>query len=295
MSDLIRISIVIPAHCPEDRDMADGVLARAVPFGWEEESLADGSVRLRVHTDNPAFCERLLATLRAGLPRADVTRDAVPDTDWTLAWRDFFTPVPCGTHFMVIAPWMADTVALDGRIPIVIEPRTAFGTGHHPTTALCLGAVSELAASGRLRAGLRFLDLGTGSGILAIGCARLGLTGVATDIDMLAVDNATENRVINAVASAIDVRPGSTEAARGETYDVVLANILAQPLKELAPDILALLAPGGCLVLSGLLAVQADGVEGAYTALGMPCARRRVEGEWAALIWEQGLPARQGR
>ncbi len=103
---------------------------------------------------------------------------------------------------------------------------------------------------------------------------------------MLAVENAEENRVINAVAPAIDVRLGSTEAAQGERYDVVLANILAQPLKDLAPDILALLAPNGCLVLSGLLAVQADGVEAAYTSLGMPPARRRVEGEWAALIWE---------
>jgi len=286
VSDLIRISIVIAADCPEDLETVDAVLALAVPFGWEEESLPDGSVRLRVHTDNPAFCEQLLATLRAELPRAEVTRDSVPDTDWTLAWRDFFTPVPCGTHFMVIAPWMIDTVDLEGRTPIVIEPKTAFGTGHHPTTALCLGAVSELAASGRLRPGLRFLDLGTGSGILAIGCAKLGMTGVATDIDMLAVENAEENRVINAVAPAIDVRLGSTDAAQGERYDVLLANILAQPLKDLAPDILGLLAPGGCLVLSGLLAVQADGVEAAYTSLGMPPARRRVEGEWAALIWE---------
>lgn len=283
MTELIRLDIIVPE---DDADVTTGLMALHVTFGWEEESLPTGEVRFRMHCDNPAFVQTVAADLRAALPDATFEQTVVEQQDWAMAWREFFTPVAIGTHFMVIAPWMQETLDLQGRTPIVIEPKTAFGTGHHPTTALCLGVVSRLAGEGRLRAGMTFLDLGTGSGILGIGCAKLGLTGTGTDIDPLAVENAEENRVINGVADAFGVVEGSTGVVRGNTYDVVLANILAQPLKDLAPEIVALVAKGGCLILSGLLDVQADGVEEAYRAQGYGPARRIVEGEWAALIWE---------
>ncbi|ABB38231.1 ribosomal L11 methyltransferase [Oleidesulfovibrio alaskensis G20] len=283
MADLIRIDIVVPE---EFEDITTGVLTLRVAQGWEEDYLPTGESLFRVYTDNPQFCEDLVGEVESRVPEARVERESVPQQDWVAAWRDYFTPVEAGSRFMVIAPWMHGEVDLKDRMPIVIEPKTAFGTGHHPTTALCLGAVSALADKGRISAGMRFLDLGTGSGILGIGCAMLGLSGVGSDIDLLAVENTTENKEINNVSDKFEVRLGSVEAVQGEQYDLVLANILAQPLKELAQDIVALMRPGGCLVLSGLLELQADGVEAVYTALGLPQARREVQGDWAALIWE---------
>jgi ribosomal protein L11 methyltransferase len=235
--------------------------------------------------ENPAFCEEFLAELRTFVPDAQVERDEVENQNWAMAWREFFTPVKVGNLFMVIAPWMTE-MDLEGRIPIVIEPKSAFGTGHHPTTALCLGCVSKLAEEGRIREGMNFFDIGTGSGILGIGCAKLGLKGLGVDIDTLAVENSEENREINGVTPLFDVAKGSADYT-DDTFDVVLANILAQPLKDLASDIIARVAAGGCLVLSGLLATQADSVEEVYVAQGLPAARREIEGEWAALIWER--------
>ena len=106
-------------------------------------------------------------------------------------------------------------------------------------------------------------------------------------IDPLAVDNALENRALNGIADTdFPVAQGSIDAVHAR-YDVVLANILARPLTEMAPDIVRACAAGGCLVLSGLLEIQADGVEQAYRACGLPAARRLVDGEWCALIWDE--------
>ena len=193
----------------------------------------------------------------------------------------------CGKQFVVLPPWLADTPDFPGRTPILIEPKSAFGTGHHATTALCLRVVSDLLEAGRLQAGQHFLDLGTGSGVLGIGCCKSGLTGEGLDIDPLAVDNALENRVLNAVAPEnFTVAEGSIGAVAGKRFDLVLANILARPLIEMAADIVRACRLGGCLVLSGLLEIQADGVAAAYRAQGLPEPRRIIDGEWAALVWD---------
>ena len=282
MEHLIKLDITVPE---EMQDLATVALVSKLQYGWEEETLPTGDIRYRVYVENPAFCEEFLAELRTFVPDAQVERDEVENQNWAMAWREFFTPVKVGNLFMVIAPWMTE-MDLEGRIPIVIEPKSAFGTGHHPTTALCLGCVSKLAEEGRIREGMNFFDIGTGSGILGIGCAKLGLKGLGVDIDTLAVENSEENREINGVTPLFDVAKGSADYT-DDTFDVVLANILAQPLKDLASDIIARVAAGGCLVLSGLLATQADGVEEVYVAQGLPAARREIEGEWAALIWER--------
>ena len=169
------------------------------------------------------------------------------------------------------------------RIPIIIEPKTAFGTGYHETTALCLAVISSLYAKGVIRAGMRFLDLGTGSGILGLACTKLGLAGEGLDIDLAAVENALENRCANAIDPAdFAMRLGGVEEASGP-YDFIVANILAAPLREMPPAIAALHPP--TLVLSGLLDIQADAVEAAYLEQGYGKARRLIRGEWAALVF----------
>ena len=218
-------------------------------------------------------------------PETHCTLEALEAQDWLSAWRQFFTPVCCGSRFVVLPPWLAESPDFPGRTPVLIEPKSAFGTGHHATTALCLGVVSDLLDQGRIASGQTFLDLGTGSGVLGIACCKSGLSGLGLDIDPLAVDNALENRELNQV-SGFDAALGGIEAAVGRSFDLVLANILARPLMELAPAVAAARKPDGCLVLSGLLEIQADGVEAAYKAQGLPAARRVIEGEWCALVWE---------
>lgn len=278
--DLVRLDILADE---EQYDTVTGLLVRIVSYGWEEDSLPTGETRFRVHCDNAIVRENLLSALRAWLPALEVEESAVPRQDWTVAWREFFTPVRAG-RFLVLPPWLVDSTPAEGRETIVIEPKSAFGTGHHNTTVLCLEAITGLLDSGRLAAGQRFFDVGTGSGILGIACCLNGLSGLGSDIDPVAVDNALENVAINKVADAFRILPGSAEAGEGEAFDLVIANILAGPLRELAPALMARMKPGGCLVLSGLLDVQADAVEAAYAPLGP--ARRVLSGDWVALVWD---------
>ena len=284
MKTIHRLEIVV---AESDYDCATGLLALEVPFGWEEQSLPTGETRFRVHCEQKDFLERLQQLLKQTVPAAESALSELEETDWLAAWRQFFTPVCCGNHFVVLPPWLADTQDFPGRTPILIEPKSAFGTGHHATTALCLRVVSDLLEAGRLQHGQHFLDLGTGSGVLGIGCCKFGLTGEGLDIDPLAVDNAVENRALNAIAPEnLTVAEGSIGAVAGKQFDLVLANILARPLTEMAADIVRACRPGGCLVLSGLLEIQADGVTAAYKAQGLPEPRRIIDGEWAALVWD---------
>lgn len=263
MPELHRLDIVVTE---DDFPLAEALVAQGISYGWEEESLPTGESRLRVHCEDKNVLDALTDNLRALLPTADIRAGLVPEQDWMEAWRDFFTPVRAG-EFLILPPWLAETEP-QGRQPILIEPKSAFGTGHHPTTTLCLEAISRLHAAGALRAGQTFLDLGTGTGILGIGCVKLGLTGLGVDIDPLAVSNAAENRMLNQTGKAFEVMSGSVDVAAGRQFDVVIANILAGPLKEMAADILPLVRPGGCLILSGFLRVQLAGLEAAYAPLG---------------------------
>jgi len=284
-SPLVRLDIVAPE---KDVEAFTADLFEHIQYGWEELE-EPGRTIFRVHVEDERIAHRLTVHCLKNWPSVSVRAEEVPNRNWALAWREFFTAVPCGERFVVIAPWMRQEQPFRDRIPVVIDPKMAFGTGHHPTTAICLETVSDLCDQGVVRAGQRFLDLGTGSGILGLGCAKLRLTGIGLDTDPLAIENALENRDINDVGPEFALHAGSlerlAELAPGERFDLVLANILAEPLIELAPQLAAALKPGGALVLSGLLTIQADAVAAAYTALGLDEPRRIVRDEWSALVF----------
>ncbi|MDR1946477.1 MAG: 50S ribosomal protein L11 methyltransferase [Desulfovibrio sp.] len=289
MGFLTRLDIGLPAGSTEDDgDLLAAVLSRHLAHGWEEGP-EDAAVRCTAYLRTPEACAALEKDLSALLPSARITRGRIEEQNWAEAWKEFFTPVECGRHFLVLAPWMKEEKKATQRIPVVIEPKTAFGTGHHASTALCLEALSDLFERGRIRPGARFLDLGTGSGILGIAAAKLGLRGDGLDTDPEAVESALENRSGNDLApETLRLRLGDLDLAEGG-YDLILANILAESLTDMAPRMGGLATDAGAkplLVLSGILDMQADSVVAAYEAEGFPEARRLARGEWTALIFD---------
>ncbi|MBR3881137.1 MAG: 50S ribosomal protein L11 methyltransferase [Mailhella sp.] len=269
MPQLYRLDIVVNE---EDFPMAEALVAEYAASGWEEESLPTGDMLLRVTCEQEEERDALASELSAVLPDASLTKELIPDQDWLANWRSYFTPVEAG-EFLILPPWMRDEDAR-GKTTIIIEPKSAFGTGHHPTTTMSLEAITRLHAAGILKAGQTFLDMGTGTGILGIGCVKLGLSGFGADIDPLSISNSIENCEMNGIGDIFEIQEGSVELVQGRTFDVVIANILAGPLREMAPMLLPLVKPGGCLILSGFLAVQVPGMLEAYASMGEPAQIR---------------------
>ncbi len=179
-------------------------------------------------------------------------------------------------RFRVVPAWETPPA---GGLVLRIDPARAFGTGTHETTRLCLRALVRLADEGPLG---RVLDLGAGTGILAVAARRLGAALViATDLDPEAVDSTRRHARLNDVAVQI-VRADGGQALRTSSFDVVLANLTARLLMERAQEIVFLVAPGGRLVLSGLLESEMEEVATSYRAL--PLLSRSVAGEWGALV-----------
>jgi ribosomal protein L11 methyltransferase len=183
-----------------------------------------------------------------------------------------------GRTFLIRPSWDLKPASKGDRV-IDLDPGRAFGTGGHATTRLVIALAEEIAE----RPVVRFLDLGCGSGILSIAAIRIwaGARGLAVDVDPESVATTDENLALNKV-TAVETRTGSLDAVAG-TFDLVLANIEAGVLTALAPGFPARVAPGGTVILSGVLADQADGVLRAFAAAGLALEARRDEDEWAAL------------
>ncbi len=272
------------SFAPENEDLVTGLLFLHTPWGWEDDGLKDGLRRLTVHFDRPEQSAETEAALQAACPEMILESASVDNADWTSAWKKYFTPIPIGSRFVVLPAWLKNEPC--AAQSILIEPKMAFGTGHHQTTALCLEALDRLATDGVLKAGQSFLDLGTGSGILGIAAVKLGLAGQGVDIDPVAVDNACENAVLNAVEGAFAPSVGSITDIPGERrFDCILANILANPLVDMAEDICARLARPGVLILSGILREQADRVVQAYVGQGLAAPHVSHSGEWTSLVF----------
>jgi ribosomal protein L11 methyltransferase len=205
----------------------------------------------------------------------------IPEKDWNETWKKGFQPVDAGERFTILPPWEERR---NDRINLVIDPGMAFGTGHHETTRSCL-VLMEKYAPNTVRDS--FLDLGTGTGILAIAARKLGYRHViGIDTDHLAVDAARKNVVINQVPD-VELREGSLYELQ-ETFEVIAANLISGVLILIAPALSAHMRPGGVAILSGILDGQEDEVLEAMEQTGLRLREKYPDGKWVSLVVERG-------
>ncbi|GAC1040652.1 50S ribosomal protein L11 methyltransferase [Rhizobium sp. No.120] len=226
---------------------------------------------------------RFEALLKPTFADLVVQKEVLPDIDWIAKSLEGLKPVRAG-RFLVHGSHDRDKVG-PSDIAIEIEAGQAFGTGHHGTTAGCLETIEKVLVSRRVR---NALDLGTGSGVLAIAVRKLrNIPVLATDIDPIAVRVAKENVRSNGIASGVtlETAPGfhSTAFSRHGPFDLIIANILARPLIKMAPQLVAHLAPGGSVILSGILAEQRWKVLAAYNGVNLRHVRTIWRNGWVTI------------
>ncbi|MEM6730688.1 MAG: 50S ribosomal protein L11 methyltransferase [Myxococcota bacterium] len=275
---------------PPDDELS-AVADHVEPIPVEEDAIATLIATFEDTEDPSAATPEVLDSLEGIgllLEPSDLQWQTRENTDWAERWKDFFEPLELSPRFWVIPSWRKEYEVPDEAIQLFIDPGMAFGTGQHATTALCAELIDR-----RLRPNTHqsLFDVGTGSGILAIAAAKLGVARIlGIDIDPEAVEVAKENARLNDVDGSIELSDRLVQDVH-ERFDWVVANILAAPLIQLAPHILKCLVPGGQLVLSGLLSgIQAAEVTRAFEAAAVETGHpdlRLIEtldrGEWAAL------------
>ncbi|MGD8348090.1 MAG: 50S ribosomal protein L11 methyltransferase [Gammaproteobacteria bacterium] len=256
------------------RDAADDPIYEPLPGEtpvWQTTVL---TATFDADLDPDELQNRILAGLRPGL-EASLRRSSLQERDWEQAYREHFHPVRCAPGLWIVPSW-SDPPEPEA-VNIRLDPGLAFGTGGHPTTALCL---AWLAANDV--AGLRVIDYGCGSGILAIAAAKLGADFVtAVDIDPQALTACTANLERNGIEEA-RVRVGLPDNTPLAAADLLIANILAGPLVELAPQFATLVRPGGRILLSGILKNQLEDIQLAYSP-GFEFDPADFREEWACV------------
>ncbi len=248
----------------------------------EKKDIWEASVYMMAE-DEADVRSRIEEALGPAFPDAVLSREVIPDVDWVVKSLEGLKPVRAG-RFLVHGSHDRDKVR-SGDIAIEIDAGQAFGTGHHGTTAGCLEVIDRVVRARKVR---NALDLGTGSGVLAIAVRKLkDIPVLATDIDPIAVGVAAENVRRNGIASGIRTvtAPGfhSTAFSENGPFDLIIANILARPLIKMAPQLVANLAPGGSVVLSGILASQRWKVLAAYNGARLRHVRTIWRNGWVTI------------
>lgn len=261
-------------------------LMEAGALGTESMDESGGLVRATAYFDEPPERERVRAELFEALrlyalPSSSVREMQVREVahrDWLGEWKKNWQPVAVGQRFIIAPPW-SEVAEASGRIVIRIEPGMAFGTGTHETTRLCLAAIERYFDGGS------FLDVGTGTGILAIAAALLRPQAriEACDTDADAVEIARENARLNGVAGQVSFHVGTVNDASTASASLVCANLTADVIVPLLPALVG--ATCGSLILSGILNTQEEWVRGRLHELGIAQAREvATDGEWVAII-----------
>lgn len=294
----LEISLLVDGEMAEA--VAD-VLARHVPNGVviestqiipdpEGEGHPGGPLRVAGYLEMNADVEELRQRIEEGLwylsriaPMPSPEFRLVQEVNWVEAWKEHYHPIPVGHKLMIIPAWLKPED--HNRLPIRIDPGMAFGTGTHPTTQLCL----ELAEM-RIQTGEPVIDIGCGSGILAIAALRLGAShALGVDIEPEAVTASQQNAALNQVEQRLETGLGSVAEVLAGKFSIsraplVFANILAPILERLLDEGLGqLISPGGVLILSGILDEQEASVLEAARRNGLHLVERKQQGDWVAL------------
>ena len=264
-------------------------------FRGPEDGAAFDTPRTVVRTWLPEEDAEARARVEEGLWRLTREHDLpaaavrpLAQANWAEAWKEHYAPLLIGP-FWVTPAWHDVAEAPAGTHIVRLDPGMAFGTGQHPTTRLCLGCLA-----GEVTSETRVLDVGTGSGVLAIAAARLGAPSiVGIDIDPAAIRSARENADLNDVhleliVGSMDVLGGAALAESGSEphrpFEIVLANLLAHTIHALADDLAAWTAKGGVLIASGILVDQVTEISEALAGVGFVERRVAIDGDWAAIV-----------
>ncbi len=260
--------------------------ARTHPEEWAvPEAAADDLALVKAYlpveeglTDRVAGLTNALSLLALSPAPEIITREVL-DEDWSDSWKAYYKPIHVGRR-LVIKPSWEKYHAHEEELIIEIDPGMAFGCGTHATTSLCLGLLEEY-----IRPGMAVYDIGTGSGILAAAAALLGASRVvAVDIDPVACRTACENAERNKVTGQVEVVQGDLLKLLETGADLIVANIIANVIIDLAPQAAGALKPGGIFVASGIISERAAEVIAAFTAAGLTVEEQLAEGPWVALV-----------
>ena len=290
---------------PEAVEAVSEILGRVAPGGASVEpafELTDeglgarvdptrpATVRAYVPARDPAAAEAAAGAANEALghlqafglrPIGELQTRPVDEADWADAWKAHFPVLRIGRRLVIRPTWREHAPRPDDVV-LALDPGMAFGTGLHPTTRLCLAAVESLADRGAI-AGHRVLDVGCGSGILAIAAARLGAREVlGVDTDPIAIEATEHNAALNGPAALVHARTGSLPSGEAP-WDVVLANLIASLLVTLAEPLAREVRPGGTLLASGIFVNREREVADAFARARLDVVGRSAEGDWVAL------------
>jgi ribosomal protein L11 methyltransferase len=282
---LISVDIAVDVE-----DMASLILfdlgATGIVTLEEDEKI----LTLGAYFDDRSNAEELTSQIESEFARIGILNSLnrisysnIPDQDWMQKWKEGFKPLTIGKQMLIAPSWELPEDA-EGRLVIQIDPGMAFGTGTHETTRLCLEAIEKYWR------GKTMIDVGTGTGILAIGAALLVNDShiTAIDIDPLAVSIAKENILINRVEKIIEVREAQPDIFTGCAFDMVVANLTAEVIIALMPDLIACLSAAGVMILSGILTELREDVEQCLIQAGLKTIEHSEAGEWSLLVARRG-------
>ena len=256
-------------------------LAENISWGWEEEKNL-----IKIYFDSLDGAEDFSKKIKTKFKGAQIEIAKYFDLDWSKEWKKYFKPIEVG-KFKIIPSWNKGKISLHpGQIPIYIYPEMAFGTGHHPTTKLCLISLLKIHKKGFIKTKDTFLDVGTGSGILTIAATLLGLKGVALDIDKVVMKNFKKNIELNGLDFPCFFIGTTNSLKKEKKFKLIMANILLDPILDLKNDFVSLLNEKGIIIISGILNEQENRVIHSYKS-HFSVVEILQEGEWSSIIFKR--------
>ena len=292
--DLLGIGGIIIEDFRDFQDFLDNN-----PTRWDfvDEELAEtykSLSRVKFYLTDDSESTKTLKLIRERLG-VTPTVSRVDDSDWENNWREHYQPIEVGENFLIVPEWLSPdengtdgTRTKDARFILKLDPGLAFGTGSHPSTQLCLAALERHCGIGK-----RVLDIGSGSGILGIGALLLGCYPVfGCDIDEKSLDAAMSNAALNGfyedsykIFAGDVIQDADLRARLGHGYDVVLANIVADVIINLAPYVLDFLSPGGVFICSGIIEGRQDEVAETLTGMGLATLYSTTTDDWYCMAY----------